>query len=66
MEARVAHVYDVAYWRKQAEESRAAAEVMTSAAAKRELLAIAEAYDRLADEAERKAGRKAARSRDSI
>jgi hypothetical protein len=42
---------------------RAKAEAMTSPTTKCELLQIAAAYDRLADHAERTAGRKAHRSR---
>jgi hypothetical protein len=38
----VEYPYDADYWRKQAEESRAPAHIITMAAAKRELLAIAE------------------------
>jgi hypothetical protein len=54
--------YDSDYWRKRADETRAAAEAMSTTAAKREMLAIAVAYERLADHAERTAGRKSKRA----
>jgi hypothetical protein len=44
-------------------KTRAIAQAMSLPAAKREMLLIAEAYERLADHAERTAGRKAPRSR---
>jgi hypothetical protein len=42
-----------AYWRERAEESRAQAEQMRDPTAKRTLLAIAQNYDQLAEQAER-------------
>jgi hypothetical protein len=54
--------YDADHWRECAENMRAKAEAMTSPTTKCELLQIAVAYDRLADHAERTAGRKAPRS----
>ena len=47
--------YDAAYWRERAEEARALAAVMTTPTARREMLQISAAYERLA---ERAAGRK--------
>jgi hypothetical protein len=55
--------YDADYWRKQADDARATAQAMMLPAAKREMLVIAEYYERLADLAERTAGRNAPRSR---
>jgi hypothetical protein len=55
--------HDADNWRKCADDMRAKAEAMISPTSKRELLLIAAAYDRLADHAERTAGRKAQRSR---
>jgi hypothetical protein len=52
---------DADFWRKRADEARATAEVMTAPAAKREMELIAAAYDRIADHAERTAGRRATR-----
>jgi hypothetical protein len=54
---------DADFWRGRAEEARATAEVMTFPDAKREMLSIAGAYERLADHAERTAGRRASRER---
>jgi hypothetical protein len=50
--------YDADYWRRRAEEARALAASLTLAIARRELEHIAAAYERLADRAERTAGRK--------
>lgn len=55
--------YDGDFWRERAQEVRSVAQAMTLSAAKRELHFIAEAYDRLADHAERTAGRKGTRER---
>jgi len=41
-------LHDAEYWRKRAKEARAQAEQMSSAEDKRELLGIADAYERLA------------------
>jgi hypothetical protein len=53
----VLHLRDADFWRQRAEEARATAEAMNLPAAKREMDAIAEAYERLAAHAERTAGR---------
>jgi hypothetical protein len=50
---------DPHHWRARAREARTKAEAMSTPAPKRELLMIAMAYERLADHAERTAGRKA-------
>ena len=50
--------YDADFWRRRAERARAIAETMSLSVAKREMEHIAEAYERLADRAERTAGRK--------
>ena len=55
---------DIDHWRKLAADARAAAEAMISLVAKRQLLTVAEAYERLAEHAERTVGRKAHRSRE--
>jgi hypothetical protein len=55
--------HDADHWRKQADDARTTAQAMKLPAAKREMLLIAEYYERLADLAERTAGRKALRSR---
>jgi len=47
--------YDEAYWRKCAQEARAEAEAMTSAEPKREMAAVAEAYEQLAGYVARRA-----------
>jgi hypothetical protein len=52
---------DADFWRKRAEEARATAQAMSTPAAKREMQLIAAAYERLADHAERTAGRSATR-----
>ena len=49
--------YNEAYWRERAEEARAIAAAMTTPIARREMLQIAVAYERLAERAERTAGR---------
>ena len=54
---------DARYWLGLAEEARSHAEQMTYADTKREMLRIAAAYERLAEHAERTAGKKKA-SRD--
>jgi hypothetical protein len=56
-------IQDPDFWRRRAEEARAIAEAMTAPAAKREMDGIAAAYERLADHAERTAGRRATRER---
>jgi hypothetical protein len=53
--------YDADYWRQRAEEARATAEAMVLPAAKREMWVVAEAYERLAEHAERTAGRRGSR-----
>jgi hypothetical protein len=50
-------------WRKLSKDARTAAEAMNNPIAKHELLAIAAAYDCLAEQAERTAGHKAQHSR---
>jgi hypothetical protein len=50
---------DEQYWLDRAEEARLQAEQMTNADTKREMLVIAAAYRRLAQHAERTAGKKA-------
>jgi hypothetical protein len=54
---------DADHWRKQAETARATAQGMTLPAARREMRYIAEAYERMANHAERTVGRKVERSR---
>ena len=49
---------DADYWRTRADETRCIAQALTNPSAKREMLFIAEAYQRLADHAERTARRK--------
>jgi hypothetical protein len=51
-------------WRKLARDARTAAERMSHPTARRELTEIAAAYDRLAENAERMAGRRAPRLSD--
>ena len=53
--------YDADHWRRLAEGARATAGKMTDAEARQEMRIIALAYERLADHAERTAGRRAAR-----
>ena len=53
--------YDAEYWRQRANEARALAEAMTLPMAKHEMEHIAAIYERLANRAERKAGRKGTR-----
>lgn len=55
----VTQPYDADYWRQRANEARALAEAMTLPVAKREMEHIAAIYERLANRAERTAGRKA-------
>jgi hypothetical protein len=50
------------YWLDRAEEARAQAKDMATPEARREMLLIAAAYQRLAEHAERTAGRKPQRS----
>ena len=50
---------DQQYWLDLAEEARLQAKQMTNADTKREMLIIAAAYRRLADHAERTAGKRA-------
>ena len=52
---------DADFWRKRAERARATAESMTAPSAKRDMQLIAEAYDQIADHAERTARRRATR-----
>jgi hypothetical protein len=47
-EPQLSTLRDAQYWRTRAKEARAQAEQMSSAEDKRELLGIAEAYERLA------------------
>jgi hypothetical protein len=51
--------YDADFWRERAEEARSVAASMIRAETKREMEIIALAYERLADHAERTAGRRA-------
>ena len=44
--------FEADFWRRRAEETRSVAQAMSLPAAKRELLVIAEAYERLADRAQ--------------
>jgi uncharacterized protein Yka (UPF0111/DUF47 family) len=53
--------FNADYWRMRADETRSAAQALTNPAARREMHFIAEAYDRLADHAERTAKRKSTR-----
>jgi hypothetical protein len=53
--------YDADHWRRLAEGARATAERMSDHEARREMHIIALAYERLAEHAERTAGRRAAR-----
>jgi hypothetical protein len=53
--------YDADFWRQRAEEVRAMAEALALPAAKREMWVIAKAYERLAEHAERTAGRRGTR-----
>ena len=55
--------YDADYWRQRAEEARGLAETMKLPAARCEMEQIATAYERLAERAERTAGRKGTRER---
>jgi hypothetical protein len=57
----VTQPYDADYWRQRAEEARALAGSMKLPDARREIEQIARAYERLADRAERTAGRKGTR-----
>jgi hypothetical protein len=50
--------YDADYWRKRADEAHSVALAMADPAAKRHMHFIAQAYERLADHAERTARRK--------
>jgi hypothetical protein len=52
---------DAGFWHQRAEEVRGIAETMTLPAAQHEMLAIADAYERVADHIERTAGRRATR-----
>jgi hypothetical protein len=54
---------DADFWRGRVEEARAVAEAMTFPDAMREMLSVAGAYERLADNAARTAGRSASRER---
>jgi hypothetical protein len=45
-------LHGVTYWRNRAEEARAVAEQLTTPAARRVMLDIAEGYDKLAEGAE--------------
>ena len=56
--------HDAEFWRQRAEEVRALARIITLEAARREMELIAAAYEKLADRAERTAGRKGTRERD--
>jgi hypothetical protein len=59
----VTQPYDADGWRQRANEARALAETMTLPVAKREMQHIAAIYQRLANRAERTAGRKGTRER---
>ena len=50
--------YDADYWRKRADAAHTVAQTMADPAAWRQMHFIAEAYERLADHAERTARRK--------
>lgn len=50
--------YDADYWRKRADEAHTVAQSMADPAARRQMHFIAEAYERLADHADRTARRK--------
>jgi hypothetical protein len=50
--------FDANYWHERAEEARSVAQAMADPKAKRQMLFIAEAYEHLADHAERTARRK--------
>ena len=50
--------FDADYWRNRAEEAHTVAQGMADATAKRHMHFIAQAYERLADHAERTARRK--------
>ena len=52
---------DANFWHQRAKDARGIAEAMTLPAAQREMLAIADAYERVADHIERTAGRRAKR-----
>jgi hypothetical protein len=52
---------DADFWRKSAEKARATAEAMNAPSAKHDMQLIAEAYERLADHAERTAKRRVTR-----
>jgi hypothetical protein len=52
---------DADFWRRRADDARRTAEGMCVPAAKREMELIAAAYERIADHAERTAGRRGAR-----
>jgi hypothetical protein len=60
----VSQPYDAVFWRKRADEARAIAANMKVPGARREMEQIAAAYERLADRAERTAGRKGTREFD--
>jgi hypothetical protein len=64
MGERVSQSYDADFWRKCADEARALAATMKLPSARREMEQIAAAYERLADRAERTAGRKSAHKSD--
>jgi hypothetical protein len=59
----VTQPYDADYWRQRANEARALAEAMTLPVAKLEIEHIAAIYEKLANRAERAAGRKGTRER---
>jgi hypothetical protein len=48
----IVEAFEADFWRRRAEETRSVAQAMSLPAAKRELLVIAEAYERLADRAQ--------------
>jgi len=52
--------HDAGFWRQRAEDARAVAQTMKSCSERRKMEAIAAAYDRLAEHAERTARRKGA------
>jgi hypothetical protein len=55
--------YDADFWRQRADDARALGKSMTLPVARRELEHIAAAYERLAERAERTAGRSGTRER---
>jgi uncharacterized protein Yka (UPF0111/DUF47 family) len=59
----VTQLHNADFWRQRAQEARALAEIVTLPLARREMEHIAEAYERLANRAERAAAWKSVRER---